>query len=262
MVLRCAFLWGLGAVFAFATWVAYAEDLGVAAVIFGLCMTTVLVTAPLFGYSIRHRPDAIRSPRLATYNGSPSVYFPADRMAHPVSETMYPLLAAILLSWASMSDAGLFTPLLVVVGPAAALFLSYTVFAVTGRFAEDGTHLTEQGVHIRARGLRADVPWSSIAGSRTYKTWPFPYERIAIDLHPGSLREVSVTVPWWIGSPRPRRDTLFLTKVQVPGFEPGDDNSNPGSWISVLAGQPPTAARLRELGDPPELIQLIYRTAT
>ena len=41
-----------------------------------------------------------------------------------------------------------------------------------------------------------------------------------------------MTVPWWIGSPRPRKDTVFLTKVQVPGFYKDVPYTNPGVRIN------------------------------
>lgn len=110
---------------------------------------------------------------------------------------------------------------------------------MAGRFKEEGTTLTPQGVTIRARGLRAELPWTTIAGSTTYKQPLFPYERLAIHFHPSSPRDVSVTVPWWIGSPRPRKDTVFLTKAQVPGFYKDSPSTNPGFGINQRVNDHP-----------------------
>ncbi|WP_010541277.1 hypothetical protein [Dietzia alimentaria] len=253
-VLALVYLWLIGALYLSAVFIG--SDPSSPGHLWGngffLSQSVLCFMIPVFSYSIRNRPEAIRSPRLAVRDGSPAIHFPADRMAHPISEVGYFLVAVILVSAALMGTDGHLEPGMGIFLLPAALFLSYPIFSLAGRFVEEGTYLTEHGVTIRARGLRAQIPWSSIAGSRTYRTWPFPFDRIAIDLHPGSPREVSVTVPWWIGSPRPRRNTVLLTKVQVPGLMMGWEETNPGTWIDIFAQHPPTRQYLDSLDDPPD----------
>lgn len=252
-VLACAYLWVVGAVFLSAVFIGADPsdaDFVSETVLYG-SLALICLIAPVLGFTIRNRPEAIRCPRTAVFEGASAIHFPADRMAHPTSEVLYGLGAATFVGAAGTVADGSFGPHLWPFLLPAALMISYPVFSIAGRFAEDGTYLTERGVSIRARGLRAEIPWSSVAGSRTYRTWPFPYDRIAIDLHPGSPREVAVTVPWWIGSPVPLRDTVILTKVQVPGLKIGWEETNPGKWIDLFARLPPTDEYLAALDDPP-----------
>ncbi|WP_141564714.1 hypothetical protein [Dietzia alimentaria] len=250
-----AFLWFFAALFIIAATRDYLETANLWSLTLGICLSAIGFSAPIFGYTLRNRPEQIRAPQVAALNGLPAVLFPADRPAVPVSAALYAILSGALVSWAMLSDtdearvaAGIFLAL-------AAFFFSYTLFAVLGRFHDDGTYLTEQGVFIRARGLRAQIPWSSIAGSRTYKKWPFPYPRIAIDLIPGTPRDVSITVPWWIGSPHPRKNTVILTTVQVPALQIEQANTDPGTWIDTFIHNPPTARYLATLVDPPNFYE-------
>lgn len=229
-VLGAAFLWSFGAIFAYATFRDIGTGGNIWTTMFGFTFAFSLFTIPLFGYYLRNRDDEILCPQFADFHGKPAIHFPGEKRGMPVSAALYFLFGTWLVCLElGVNDDPLEPPgVFVLLG---LLFLSYTLFAVLGRFREDGTFLTEDGVTICARGLRAQIPWASIAGTRTYKRHPFPFRRIAIDLHPGTPREVSTTVPWWVGSPRPRRDTVFLTQVQVPGFDFANDTTNPGTWI-------------------------------
>ena len=216
-----------------------------------LLMALLFFSLPLIEFLLRNRPTEIAGPISETLDGEPALYFPADRLGMYAGAVGYTWMAALLVCLNFVSRSRPDEIAWIWVAPAA-FFFSFTVFAIAGRFVEDGVYLTAEKVIIRARGLRAEIPWESIAGSRTYMTWPFPFERIAIDLHPGSPREVSVTVPWWIGSPRPRRNTVFLTKVQVPGLMMGWEETNPGTWIDIFAQHPPTRQYFDSLSDPPD----------
>lgn len=238
-VAGAAFLWLFGVGFMLGTWQDPDwEDPWMLA--FGTSCALGFFVIPIVGYYLRHRDDEIWCPQFITHEERPAIHFPAEQRGMPVSAGLYVLLAAPLICLEVWIKGNLHEPPWLYSIPGL-FFLSYTLFAVLGRFSEEGTFLTEWGVIIRARGLRARIPWSSIASSRTYRSWPFPFDRIAIDLHPGTPREVSTTVPWWVGSPRPRRNTVFLTQVQVPGFFPFDERSNPGSWIQRFAQKPPSA---------------------
>jgi len=214
------------------------------------CISALFFAIPVFGFRLRHRDAEIACPRVTMYEGRPAIHFPGDRLAIAVSATLYGLLAgavlsAILSGWDG--SPGGFIPF----GVPALFFLSYTVFALLGRFDESGTVLDETGVTIRARGLRAQIPWSSIKGAEIVRHRPFPYPRVAIRLHPGTPREVSTTVPWWIGSPRPRRDTVYLTKVQIPGMITEVPSTTPVPFIRAFAQHPPSRKTLQELVDEP-----------
>lgn len=242
-----------GSVLLFATVVGWRDRMGIWAVALMALMTLLFFGLPLIEFTLRHRPAEIDCPRISVVDGRPAIHFPGDRAGMRVSIVGYVWVAALLGCFAMTSREQPDDIVWVFIVPAA-FFLSYSVFGLAGRFIEDGLYLTEHAVLIRARGLRAEIPWSSIAGSRTYKSPLFPYHRVAIDLHPGSPRMVSTTVPWWIGSPRPRRDTVFLTMVQIPGMVPGILDTNPGAWIPVLLHRPPTRQFLESLDAWPELV--------
>lgn len=219
-------------VFSIGMWTSATEDRDLeSAAFFGAWVVLFLVT-PFMGIYLKNRPGEIVCPQYIQIDGQSAIRFPGDRRGMHVSAVGWPVLALLPAAMFVPGIINDFEPSALVLLTPVLFLVSYTVFAVSGRFNEEGTTLTQQGVTIRARGLRADIPWSSIAGSTTVKHFPFPYERIAIHLHPGSPREVSVTVPWWIGSPRPRRDTVFLTKVQVPGFYEYEPYTNPGIRIN------------------------------
>lgn len=240
-----------GAAFGYGGWEMASEDGAYPDAVMAAAFVLFYAVIPFAALYAKKRTEEMKCPQHVTLHGRPALLFPGDRRGMRVSAVLYLVLAILNVS-AFLPDSFHETPLpvLLILWSPAALFLSYTLFAIAGRFVEDGTFLTEQGVTIRARGLRAELPWNSIAGSTTYRRSPFPYERIAIHLHPGSPREVSTTVPWWVGSPRPRGDTVFLTKVQVPGFYLHDCATNPGDWIAVFAQNPPSAEYLASLTDP------------
>ena len=229
-LLGAAFLWAYGVMMSLGLFYSLGTDRDPWFVLAVLMLVLLLFVVPIAGYYIRNRDEEIWCPRFATHEGKPAIHSPADNRAMPLSAMLYLMLGVGLVSFELASKDDPFEPPWILGFPGL-VFLSYTLFAALGRFREDGTFLTEDGVVIRARGLRASIPWDSIAGTRTYRRFPFPFHRIAIDLHADAPREVSTTVPWWIGSPRPRRNTVFLTQVQVPGFVYYLDETNPGAWI-------------------------------
>lgn len=245
-ILGGLFLWFVAAAFATGGWVSYTKhhdhwDLSAA-----LSLSLLVFSVPIFGYHLRNRDAEIACPQMVIREGRPAMHFPGDRRAVPVSAAGYALLGGVGIGF-SMSGWTGHVAELIPFGLPAVFFLTYTLFAVLGRFDESGTFLDETGVTIRARGLRAQLPWSSIAGAEIVKHWPFPYPRIAIHLHPGTPRDVSTTVPWWIGSPRPRRNTVYLTRVQVPGMIDAVPDTTPASWIDLFAHQPPTRQDLEKV---------------
>lgn len=248
MVFATILCLSFGGAMGYGSWTSATQDhdYAGAAVIGAISLLTLSV--PFVGISLKNRTEEIRCPKHVVVSGRPALHFPGDRRGMIGSAILYPLLAGPLVALCVPPPGEEFHPSVVIFLIPAAFCFSYTLFALAGRFKEDGTYITERGVTIRARGLRAELPWSSIAGSTTYLQSPFPYERIAIHLHPGSPREVSVTVPWWIGSPRPRGDTVFLTKVQVPGFYREGYGTNPGNWIDRYAHNPPSAEQLQVAG--------------
>lgn len=246
--IMCVFFVG---VFGHGSWTAATQDNDRWAATFSASIALLFLVVPFAGAFLKKRTAEIQCPKYVQVQGRPALHFPGDKRGMQVSAFLWPVLAALLIALFLPSDGEEFHYSTIVFFAPPAFLLSFTVFALAGRFVEDGTFLTESGVTIRARGLRAELPWASIAGAATYKQQPFPYERIAIYLHPGSPREVSVTVPWWIGSPRPRGDTVFLTKVQVPGFFRGVYGTNPGTWIARFADSPPTAHHLEPGYVPP-----------
>lgn len=214
------------------TWTTAADDGDLKGAAFLCACTLLFLVIPLAGFYLKNRNAEILCPQQIEVDGQSALRYPGDRRGMHVGAALWPVLALLPIAIGLPKDGDALHPSSIVFFAPAAFFISYTLFALAGRFNEEGTTLTSQGVTIRARGLRAELPWTSIAGSTTYKQPPFPYERIAIHLHPGSPREVSVTVPWWIGSPRPRKDTVFLTKVQVPGFYKESPHTNPGVRIN------------------------------
>lgn len=241
--IMCVFFTG---VFGHASWAAATQENDRRSATIFAALTLLFLVAPFAALYLKGRTEEILCPKHVMVHGRPALHFPGDRRGMKLSTMMYPVLAAVCIAFGLPSNGGELRPSAVIVWALAALFLSYPLFAVAGRFVEDGTFITEQGVAIRARGLRAELPWTSIAGSTTYRERPFLYERIAIHLYPGSPREVTTTVPWWIGSPRPRGDTVFLTKVQVPGFFRREFATNPGNWIADFADDPPTSQQLEK----------------
>lgn len=238
-------LWLMGVVAGVLAWFGYDRDSDPWGVAFFVFVALFLFLTPVLGLTLSNRPEEIRCPQHVTRAGRPALRFPADERAVPGSAALYALYSAALLCLGLAGEEGFRGGGFLFAFPSA-FFATYTLFAVLGRFHDDGTYLTEQGVTIRSRGLRAEIPWSSIEGSHTYRTWPFPLDRIAIRLYPGRPREVSITVPWWIGSPRPRNNMVFLTEVQVPGFDPMDSETDPSLWIDKFAENPPSASDLQQ----------------
>lgn len=199
-ILSTLFLEFFGAIFLLTTVALVLDGREIWEVAACFLFAVLLVLIPVGGYYLRHRAIAIAGPRIVVRDGTPAVAFPADHRAITVSAVAYAIVAAVLLCFSMNAPAFASTQMLVL-GLPALFFLSYPLFALTGRLVDDGTYLTEHGVGIRARGLRAELPWSSIAGSHTVAGLPWQFPRIVIELHPGSPRDVQVTVPWWIGSP-------------------------------------------------------------
>ncbi len=247
-VLSTLFLEFFGTIFLLTTVALAADGREIWEVAACFLFATLLVLIPVGGYYLRNRAITIAGPRIVVRDGAPAVAFPADHRAIPVSAAAYAIIAAVLLCF-SMNAPAFASPQMLVLGLPALFLLSYPLFALTGRLVDDGTYLTEHGVSIRARGIRAELPWSSIAGSHTVAGLPWQFPRIVIELHPGSPRDARVTVPWWIGSPRPRHDSVYLTVVQVPGISPFRPESSPSVWISSYAAHPPTARNIAALSD-------------
>jgi hypothetical protein len=249
-VFGALFLWFFAFMVITGGWGSYTESRDRWEIVFASSFALLLFSIPLLGYSLRNRPQEIRCPQMVRCEGRPVIHFPGDRRAVPVSAFAYALLgftgiAASMTSWTGHVAE------LIPFGLPSAFVLTYTLFALLGRFDESGTVLDETGVTIRARGLRAQIPWSSIKGAEIVRHRPFPYPRVAIRLHPGTPREVSTTVPWWIGSPRPRRDTVYLTKVQIPGMITEVPSTTPVPFIRAFAQHPPSRKTLQELVDEP-----------
>lgn len=242
LIFSAVFLCFCGAVFAFAGWLELAgggDPWGVAA---ALSFALLCFAAPAVGDHIRDRPDKILCPQNVVIDGEPVVHFPGDRKAVPVSSVLYILMAGAVGSLGMASESAEVRWILVGV---AVVFLTYPLFAVAGRFNEDGTFLTTEGLTVRARGLRAELPWASIDRAFTFQPGRRRQPRTAIYLHPGSPRTVRLTTPWWIGAPYPRRDLVYISRVQVPGMTGHDIRTDPGVWINDFAQRPPTQDELR-----------------
>lgn len=194
-----------------------AEGLSWQSTLFLAC-TGLFTGTIIAGFALRNRPRETAGPRRVVVDGLPALRFPGDRLGMLAGAALYPLVALLVSSFAHTVLPSWY---LALPFDLLALYLvSFTVFAAARRFDEEGITLDHQGVRIHARGLRARLPWDSIASIEPLPSRMFGHPAWALRLKPGSPREVSTTVPWWIGSRRPSTDSVYFSQVQIPSTLP------------------------------------------